>query len=148
MENKESFFDSIKTYGPGLYLILVFWGLVHEFIYFKLFNIDITSYIDISELLLLLYDDALLLCVFLVVGIIYFFMMQAFVEVGTFIINRFRKKDKQLTASRFAYTLLAIIVFYSFVGFYARDHRNDRPRWFNIWDSLGASFNISNNGHV
>lgn len=58
--------DALKAWLPIAYLLLVFWGLLHETIYYRHFDINIVNYIDLSEVLLVLYDDFLLavLCAF------------------------------------------------------------------------------------
>jgi hypothetical protein len=92
MEIEDSFTEHLKKYGPFAYLVFLFWGLLSEFVYFKQFNIVITSYVDISEILLLQYDDVLFLILYVVLGFIGFGLVYWAVSFLTGIVNLFRKK--------------------------------------------------------
>jgi hypothetical protein len=117
-DKKEAFIEAIKKYGPILYLIFVFWGLTHEYIYYKLFNIDITKYIDLSEIVLLLYNDAIILCLFICIGMIYCLTIQMFFEIWSTmktIISFLRKKKREYKASKAGYIITALLLAFLYI---------------------------------
>jgi hypothetical protein len=113
METKESFTELLKHYGPFAYLVFIFWGLLSEFVYFNQFNIVITYYVDISEILLLQYDDVLFLMLYIVLGLIGFGLVYWSVSFFTGIVNLFKKENKFKT-SYYIVTGVTVVLYFAY----------------------------------
>lgn len=66
----QSVIEYIKRVVPVAYLILVFWGLLYITVYYAFFGINIVNYVEISEILLVLYDDFLIAVLFAIAGVL------------------------------------------------------------------------------
>jgi hypothetical protein len=93
----ENLVEKLKNYTAIGYLIFLFWGLLNEHIYYSLFNINITGYLEITEVLLLMYDEVLTIILFVVLGGIAFVMIQFIIDLAmlvSYIFKRFRGKSQ------------------------------------------------------
>ena len=89
----ENLVEKLKHYTAIGYLIFLFWGLLNEHIYFSLFNINISSYLELTEVLLLMYDEVLTIILFIVLGGIAFVMIEFITDLTvlvSYIFKRFR----------------------------------------------------------
>lgn len=89
---KHSLIEWLKHIGPAVYLLLVFWGLLYETIYYNTFDINIINYIDITEVLLVLYDDILIAILFAVIGMLATGVIKIPLDIGAMILSKIKKK--------------------------------------------------------
>jgi len=89
---KHSLIEWIKNIGPAGYLLFVFWGLLYETIYYSTFDVNIINYIDITEVLLVLYDDILFAILFAVIGMFAAGAIKMPLDIIALILSKVKKR--------------------------------------------------------
>jgi hypothetical protein len=105
----DNLIEKLKNYIPIGYSLFLFWGLLNEYLYYSLFNINISSYLELTEVLLLMYDEVLNIILFVILGLLAFAIVDFIADVLTMIASIIFKKLKGKSKPKFLPSLLSMI---------------------------------------
>lgn len=122
--------ERLKKYGPITYIMLVFWSLLYQMLYYKHFGVTITNYIDISETLLFLSDTFLQAVGFAMIGMLLVGMLFKLpFDIFNFVRSLF-KKEPFKADEIIAYLTIFGGVFIVMFSVYYFDPLNVFSAWF------------------
>lgn len=117
--------DNIKKHLPLAYGLFVFYGILHEFIYYYLFDINITSYIDLTEVLLLMFDESIGILVFAFIGGIYVLIIDSANDFITKAISKLHKQWNNIKSSRYVASGVPVLLWFIYNVIYEDSEKDE-----------------------